>query len=116
MSSTNRLSTANCGEDKRSYAARMREEEPHAVLKSSLLHSPVAIPADARWRTVSHPRLDSVTTSEELDQLLSEPTELAVAALSRLDGDIMLLGAGGKMGPTLARMVRRASDSAGVRR
>lgn len=51
-----------------------------------------------------------------LDDLLSEPTPLAIETLGRLDGDLMLLGVGGKMGPTLARMARRASDAAGVRR
>lgn len=33
-----------------------------------------------------------------------------------LPGDVMLLGAGGKMGPSLARLARRASDQAGNRR
>ena len=33
--------------------------------------------------------------------------------LSRLDGDIMVLGVAGKMGPTLARMIRRGWDQLG---
>ena len=36
--------------------------------------------------------------------------------MRRLHGDIILLGAAGKIGPSLARMARRASDLAGVRR
>ena len=32
--------------------------------------------------------------------------------MQRLEGDIMILGAGGKMGPSLARLARRAADSA----
>jgi len=48
-----------------------------------------------------------------LETLLSEPTPRVVESLARLAGDIVVLGAGGKMGPTLARMARRASDSAG---
>jgi nucleoside-diphosphate-sugar epimerase len=48
--------------------------------------------------------------------LLSEPTGYVVEALSRLDGDLVVLGAAGKMGPTLARMARRAFDAAGARR
>jgi nucleoside-diphosphate-sugar epimerase len=52
----------------------------------------------------------------DLEDRLSEPSPGAVAALGRLTGDMLLLGAGGKMGPTLARMARRASDLAGVRR
>jgi nucleoside-diphosphate-sugar epimerase len=51
-----------------------------------------------------------------LEELLSEPTAAVIDTLARLDGDLILLGVGGKMGPTLARMARRASDAAGVRR
>src|SRR5262245_14685639 len=58
----------------------------------------------------------TIENVEHLEDLLSEPSEAAVQTLARLDGDILVLGAGGKMGPTLARMARRASDLAGVRR
>lgn len=53
---------------------------------------------------------------EQLDDLLSEPSEHVIDALSRLEGDIIVLGVAGKMGPTLARMAKRASDAAGIRR
>ncbi len=53
---------------------------------------------------------------QQLDELLSQPTEEVVSALARLDGDILILGVGGKMGPTLARMARRACDAAGASR
>jgi nucleoside-diphosphate-sugar epimerase len=59
---------------------------------------------------------NAITSIDELEDRLSEPTPGAIEALSRLDGDLMLLGAGGKMGPSLARMARRASDAGGVRR
>jgi nucleoside-diphosphate-sugar epimerase len=58
-------------------------------------------------------RIESVS---QLDDLLSEPSEAATAALRDLPGDIVVLGVGGKMGPTLARMAARASALAGVRR
>jgi nucleoside-diphosphate-sugar epimerase len=48
--------------------------------------------------------------------VLSEPTPAVIDTLGRLEGDLLLLGVAGKMGPTLARMARRASDQAGVRR
>jgi nucleoside-diphosphate-sugar epimerase len=51
---------------------------------------------------------------EELESRLSEPSGRVVEALSRLNGDIVVLGVGGKMGPSLARMARRAFDGAGV--
>ncbi|MBP90072.1 MAG: epimerase [Planctomycetaceae bacterium] len=53
---------------------------------------------------------------EQLDDLLSTPNEYVVRAMSELDGDLIILGVGGKMGPTLARMAKRASDEAGVKR
>ena len=40
----------------------------------------------------------------------------AIQAMGALDGDIVVLGVGGKMGPTLARMAKRASEMAGVKR
>ena len=58
----------------------------------------------------------SVRDIEELDELLSEPTEAVIRTLAALDGDILVLGVGGKMGPTLARMAKRASEIAGVSR
>ena len=46
--------------------------------------------------------------NEELDEWLSEPTEAVRETLASLEGDLIILGAGGKMGPTLAQMARRA--------
>jgi nucleoside-diphosphate-sugar epimerase len=50
---------------------------------------------------------------DELEERLSRPTPAVVDALRRLPGDIIVLGAGGKMGPSLTRMVRRAVDAIG---
>ncbi|MEQ1826822.1 MAG: epimerase [Pirellula sp.] len=54
-----------------------------------------------------------ITTEEELELDLSLPTSGVLETLNSLEGDVMLLGAGGKMGPTLARMVRRGFDDLG---
>ncbi|NQU20187.1 MAG: NAD(P)-dependent oxidoreductase [Candidatus Nealsonbacteria bacterium] len=59
---------------------------------------------------------DRVDDVEQLEDLLSEPTDGVVETMARLEGDVVFLGVGGKMGPTLARMARRASQQAGVRR
>jgi nucleoside-diphosphate-sugar epimerase len=59
---------------------------------------------------------DAVESIDQLDDLLSEPTAAAIEALARLDGDLIVLGVAGKMGPTLVRMARRAFDAAGLRR
>lgn len=62
----------------------------------------------------AHPsRMEDV---QHLETLLSEPTPHAIETLAKTDGDLILLGVAGKMGPTLARMARRAFDAAGVRR
>jgi nucleoside-diphosphate-sugar epimerase len=60
--------------------------------------------------------VDSPPDDATLDERLSAPTGADVGALAALEGDILILGAGGKMGPSLARLARRASDAAGVDR
>lgn len=52
----------------------------------------------------------------DLDAQLAEPRDETVAALRAVPGDVVVLGAGGKMGPTLARMALAAARRAdGVR-
>ncbi len=48
---------------------------------------------------------------QQLEDLMSTPSPALVDALARVPGDIMVLGVGGKMGPTLARMARRAAPA-----
>ncbi len=50
-----------------------------------------------------------------LEEFLSRPTEADVALMRRLNGNVLILGVAGKMGPTLALLARRASDMAGKR-
>jgi nucleoside-diphosphate-sugar epimerase len=58
----------------------------------------------------------SIRDVERLEDVLSQPTEATIRAMSAMKGDLVVLGVGGKMGPTLARMAKRASDLAGVTR
>jgi dTDP-4-dehydrorhamnose reductase len=58
-------------------------------------------------------RFESVV---ELEEFLSTPSESLLEALRSLEGNIVIIGAGGKIGPTMARMARRAADEAGVRK
>lgn len=58
----------------------------------------------------------SIRDVPELEDVLSEPTQGVIETLRSLEGDIIVLGVGGKMGPTLARMARRASDLGNVER
>jgi nucleoside-diphosphate-sugar epimerase len=54
-------------------------------------------------------------TVAELEDQLSLPTPGVIETLRALAGDFIVLGAGGKMGPTLARMIRRGLDELGQR-
>lgn len=56
----------------------------------------------------------SFRNEDELEDFMSEPWPETVDLLGRLDGDIMILGIGGKMGPTLGKMVMKAIRQAGV--
>jgi nucleoside-diphosphate-sugar epimerase len=57
-----------------------------------------------------------IETEEQLEARLAAPNDADVASLRRLSGDIIILGAGGKMGPSLARRVKQAATAAGVPR
>ena len=52
-------------------------------------------------------------TEAELDELLSAPRAETVEALRNCPGDVVVLGAGGKMGPTVTRMAARAANQVG---
>ena len=60
--------------------------------------------------------MELIETTEQLEERLSRPTEVALATLRARDGDVLVLGAGGKMGPTLARMFRRGVDALSQKR
>jgi hypothetical protein len=45
-----------------------------------------------------------------------KPSEALIADVARLDGDIIILGVGGKMGPALARLAKQAIEAAGVKK
>jgi dTDP-4-dehydrorhamnose reductase len=62
-----------------------------------------------------------IESEAALEDVLAEPSEADVACAARIGGhapdvlDVIIIGAGGKMGPSLARRVRRAMTLAGVR-
>ncbi len=53
---------------------------------------------------------------EAIDEIFSRPTSGVLETLWSLEGDVMLLGVGGKMGPSTARMLLRGFDELGQRR
>lgn len=60
--------------------------------------------------------MNTLQTEAELEDALAAPTAADVALLRRLSGDVVIIGAGGKMGPSLARRIKRATLAAGVAR
>ncbi len=58
----------------------------------------------------------AVANEDELEELLARPSPADVAFARTLEGDVIVLGAGGKMGPSLARRVARALEAAGAKR
>jgi len=54
-----------------------------------------------------------IENEAQLEERMSRPTAADVEAMRALDGDVLILGVGGKMGPTLAQLVRRSADAAG---
>jgi len=57
----------------------------------------------------------TIGTLDQLEEVLSRPTDADAEAMRALDGDLLILGVGGKMGPSLARRARRAADQAGTK-
>jgi nucleoside-diphosphate-sugar epimerase len=56
---------------------------------------------------------DNIRDIADLEDLLSTPTDAAIEGVRHCDGDFVVLGAAGKMGPSLARMIRRSLDQLG---
>ena len=50
-------------------------------------------------------------SEKELDDWLTRPSAALIDDLQRVDGDILILGVAGKMGPTLARLAKRAAPT-----
>jgi len=46
---------------------------------------------------------------EHLEEVMTTPTPAVVAELGKVEGDLIILGVGGKIGPTLARLAKRAA-------
>jgi nucleoside-diphosphate-sugar epimerase len=59
-------------------------------------------------------RQPHLTQVVELEERLSRPSQALVEELGNLDGDLLVLGAGGKMGPSLVRLALRGIAAAGT--
>ena len=56
---------------------------------------------------------EKIETEEVLDELLTRPRAELIQSIKSVQSPLVILGAGGKMGPTLAVLARRAAESAG---
>jgi nucleoside-diphosphate-sugar epimerase len=61
----------------------------------------------------AQPPLPPPPSEEPLDELLTRPRPSLIEWIRSLAGPLVILGAGGKMGPTLAVLARRAAEAAG---
>lgn len=59
-------------------------------------------------------RIQKPQTEAELDDLLTKPADAGIQAVTQLGGDLLILGAGGKMGPTLALLAQNSIRAAGL--
>jgi len=55
---------------------------------------------------------DNIETEEQLDDVLTRPSARLIEFIKSVSSPLLLLGAGGKMGPTLAALARRATEEA----
>jgi len=55
-----------------------------------------------------------ISSEQQLEDLLAEPSADDARAMAEMNGDLVILGVGGKMGPSLARRARRACELAKV--
>lgn len=57
-----------------------------------------------------------IETEAQLEAALAAPNAADVGLMRRLSGDVIVLGAGGKMGPSLARRIKRVATAANAAR
>ena len=53
-------------------------------------------------------------TEEKLNEMLATPSDALIEDMKKIEGDIIVLGAGGKMGPTLCVLAKNAIKAAGL--
>src|SRR5437870_8571469 len=56
---------------------------------------------------------DRINTDAELEEILTAPSEADLDCVSRLRGDVLVIGASGKMGPSLVCRIHRAMRKTG---
>lgn len=62
------------------------------------------------------PVIDFIKNVDQLEEVMTTPSPALIETLVQTPGDILILGVSGKMGPTLARLARRAISQAGAKK
>lgn len=57
---------------------------------------------------------EQIQSEAELDDFLSQPSSATISAVAKLASPLLILGASGKMGPSLCLLAKRAAAAAGV--
>ena len=60
------------------------------------------------------PLPEVIRTEDELDEILTRPRPVLLECMRQVTSPLVVLGAGGKMGPTLAVLAKRAATDAGL--
>ena len=58
--------------------------------------------------------MNYILNEETLNEALTTPSQGLIEDIAKIDGDIMVLGAGGKMGPDICILAKKAIDLAGL--
>ena len=58
---------------------------------------------------------DKIDSETGLEAVLADPSEVLIEFAREIEGDLLILGAGGKMGPSLARLAANALRAAGLK-
>ena len=58
---------------------------------------------------VDHRLPERFEDADQIDEFLATPSQALIDDMAAVDGDILILGVAGKMGPTLARLARNAA-------
>jgi nucleoside-diphosphate-sugar epimerase len=60
--------------------------------------------------------LPLIENEEQLENIMTTPSEELIKTLSKIDGDIIILGCAGKMGPTMTKLAKKAVDVGGLKK
>ncbi len=58
--------------------------------------------------------LPLIETEEQIENIMTTPSDDLIKTMSSIDGDIIVLGCAGKMGPTMTKLAKKAVDAGNI--